>query len=92
VAGPEAQIEKTVTDFAVRMGWLSYKFTSPNRRAVPDRIYLRGATTFFIEFKAPGKAPSLAQTREHETLLNEGFAVYVVDDIVTGCEIIGRMD
>ena len=68
------------------------KFTSPGRRAVPDRLFsMRGGRVFFIEFKAPGKVATPAQEKDHNERRAMGFTVYVVDDIVNGKRIIDQM-
>ena len=47
----EKQIEAKVCDYAKERGLLVYKFTSPNRMAVPDRMFIRpDGKVFFIEF------------------------------------------
>jgi hypothetical protein len=62
-----------------RAGGTCEKFTSPGRRAVPDRICsLRPGKVFFIEFKAPGEKPTPAQIRDHERRHARGFRIYVV--------------
>ena len=54
----EKQIESAVCDYANSKGFLAYKFASPNRAAVPDRMMvLPSGHIFFVEFKAEGKKP-----------------------------------
>lgn len=61
----ESTIEKKVCDYAKRMGCLADKFTSPSRRAVPDRIITTPqGVTGFLELKAPGKKPTRCQNYE----------------------------
>ena len=38
-------------------------------------------TCFLVEFKAPGKAPTIRQAREHERLRRVGMRVEVVDSL-----------
>ena len=86
----EAYIEQRVCYYAkTKYGILTDKFTSPNRRSVPDRLFcLCGGRTFFIEFKAPGKKPTAQQHRDHERRRALGHHVYVIDNIETGVKII----
>lgn len=85
----EAPIEKAVCDYAKAKGLLVYKFTSPNRRSVPDRLFiLPGGKVFFIEFKAYGKVPTEGQQRELERLLDQGCLAYVCDNIEFGKQIV----
>ena len=81
----EKQIEASVCDYAKTKNVLVYKFTSPNRMAVPDRMFVRpDGKIFFIEFKREGQKPTPAQDREHERLRGHGVQVFVVDDVKIG--------
>jgi len=57
----------------------AYKFTSPGRHAVPDRICVIPGHVFFVECKAPGKDLTPAQRRECERLKKLDQWVYMVD-------------
>jgi hypothetical protein len=58
---------------------IAYKFVSPGRRSVPDRIVLLpGGRIVFVECKSPGKAPRADQLREHERL-RAGLNVVALD-------------
>lgn len=77
-------LEKTIEAYLVKkvkaIGGIAYKFTSPQRRSVPDRLcVLPGGKIFFVELKAPGKLPTRLQAKEHETLRALGQLVYVID-------------
>lgn len=88
----EKQIEGKTCDYARSKGVLAYKFTSPARNAVPDRLFIApDGTVFFCEFKAEGKKPTVAQTREHEKLRAQNVAVFVVDNITDGKSMIDVM-
>lgn len=70
-------------------GGQPYKFKSPGRRGVPDRLDLypipkrhREIVAKYVQFtelKAPGKKPRTEQIREHNRLRKLGFKVEVVD-------------
>jgi len=81
----EKQIEERVCNYAKEKGWLTLKFTSPARAAVPDRrlISPRGKI-MFVEFKREGKLPTPAQLREHDRLRRQMCLVYVIDDVDIG--------
>ena len=65
----ERQIEESVCQYARDAGMLVYKFTSPNKAAVPDRLFITPkGTSWFIEFKRAGQKPTPQQQREHERL------------------------
>jgi len=83
----ESLIEKKVSDYAKLLGWLTYKFTSPQNRGVPDRIYFREGVTLLIEFKAPGKTPTKLQQSHIKKLKDQLINVYVVDSIEQGKDI-----
>ena len=81
----EKIIESKVCQYATTKGLLVYKFTSPARAAVPDRLMiLPGGTCFFVEFKRSGLEPTPSQEREHIRLRKQGVPVYVIDNVETG--------
>ena len=57
----EKDIEKKVCDEAKKLGWLTYKFSSPAHRGVPDRIFIKDGEVVFIEFKGPNGVLSTLQ-------------------------------
>jgi hypothetical protein len=80
----EKDIERKVCEYARSKGCLAYKFTSPNRVAVPDRLFIYKGQVWFIEFKAQGKKPTVPQLREHSILASHCFDVFVIDDVGQG--------
>jgi hypothetical protein len=71
--------EKYLCDKIRLLGGEAYKFTSPNRRNVPDRIcVLPKGFLLFVEVKSEGKLPSDGQKREINRLLEKGQHVAVV--------------
>mgnify|MGYP001565347730 FL=1 len=97
----ESDIEREVCLYAKHNEMGAYKFTSPMRAAVPDRILLSEIPEHlrdviaryirFIEFKRPGEKPTAAQTREHLRLRAMGFTVEVIDDIAEGECVVDEM-
>jgi hypothetical protein len=76
----ESLIEKHLVAEVKKAGGVAFKFVSPGRRSVPDRIVLLpGGRLVFVECKAPGKPPRADQLREHERLRALGFTVVVLD-------------
>ncbi|HCM6141601.1 TPA: VRR-NUC domain-containing protein [Klebsiella aerogenes] len=76
----ESIIEKHLAATVKAAGGIAYKFVSPGRRSVPDRIVLLpGGRLVFVECKAPGKPARADQLREHERLRALGFTVVVLD-------------
>lgn len=84
----EKDIEAAVCKYARDKGMLAYKFTSPARAAVPDRLMVYAGEVFFIEFKRAGQKPTPAQMREHIHLRNAGMRVFVIDNVEDGKKLI----
>ena len=88
----EKQIERKVCEYAKEQGLLVYKFTSPSRMAVPDRMFInRAGVVFFIEFKRAGEKPTPSQEREHRRLEEYNVNIFVIDDVVKGKLVIDLM-
>ena len=83
----ESYIELKVTQFAQKMGWTSFKWSSPGGRGVPDRLYFKKGDIRIVEFKAPGKKPSKRQKLIHGQLLKQKFDVHVIDGIEQGIKL-----
>ncbi len=76
----ERDIERYLVRRVKDLGGVAYKFTSPSRRGVPDRLCVfPDGVSVFIECKAPKKKPTVLQTHEIERLRNLGQQVFVVD-------------
>lgn len=81
----EKQIEQKVCDYAKSKGVLAYKFTSPARAAVPDRLFIApDGRVWFCEFKREGQKPTAAQEREHTRLREQKVNVFVIDNVTEG--------
>ena len=81
----ESQIETAVCRYARAKGCLAYKFTSPARRGVPDRIITApNGRVLFLEFKAHGQKPTPLQEREMKLLQENAQLVAWVDNVEEG--------
>lgn len=74
----EATLERRCRQLAKKRGWLTYKFVSPGVVGVPDRIFIKGGLTFFIEFKTEIGRVSPSQKIQIERLKDVGANVAVV--------------
>ena len=78
----EKDIEAAFVGRVKSLGGTAEKFTSPNRRSVPDRLVtLPGGVIVFVELKAPGKMPTEAQARDHNRRRALGCRVIVIDNM-----------
>lgn len=75
----ERDIEAYLVKRCKEIGALCDKFTSPQRRSVPDRIIVYGGRVLFVELKATGKKPTEAQVRDHERRRAAGAEVVWLD-------------
>lgn len=74
----ESAIERKVCAYAKQRGCEVYKFVSPGRRGVPDRMFVTPkGKVFFIEFKAPTGKMTALQKREIEKLRSKDVDVFV---------------
>ena len=88
----EKQIEAKVCEYAKTKNVLVYKFTSPARAAVPDRMFVRpDGRIWFVEFKREGAKPTEAQKREHHRLRQHKVNVFVIDNVEEGKTMIDFM-
>ena len=78
----ERDIEKKIVEHVKKLGGTAEKFTSPQRRAVPDRLVtLPGGRIIFVELKAEGKGTTEAQSRDHDRRRALGCDVRVINSL-----------
>lgn len=87
---PSQQLEKHIETYLCQkikgLGGIPYKFTSPSRRSVPDRMcVLPKGFVIFVECKRPGEVPTDAQYREIKRLA-------VLDQWVTWVDTKDKVD
>lgn len=89
----ERDVEVYLCEQVKKLGGIAYKFTSPARRNVPDRLCLfPHGIMCFVECKAPGNTPTPAQYREIERLTYLGHPATYVDSKETVKEFITEME
>lgn len=78
----EKDIEKALVYRVKCLGGTAEKFTSPNKRSVPDRlITLPEGRIIFVECKRPGAKPTEGQARDHALRRWLGCDVRVIDTL-----------
>lgn len=80
----EKSVEKALRLYAKKMGIIYYKFTSPGRRGVPDRILVGYGVVMFLELKRPGKRPSDLQFNEISKIRIHGVYATWTDSVQEG--------
>jgi hypothetical protein len=85
----ESDVERRYKKKILDVGGVAYKFISPGRRGVPDRLVmlpipeehreLINKYIWFTELKAPGKKPGAHQLNEIRALRKLGMRVDVID-------------
>jgi hypothetical protein len=78
-APSEASIEAYGGRQVTKRGGVPYKFKSPGRNGVPDRMNALPGEIIFIEYKAPGKKPTRNQVKELNRLIKLGLIAYYAD-------------
>ena len=75
----ESQLEKRLRVKVEKLGGLCFKWVSPGKRGVPDRIcILPKGRTVYVEMKAPGGKLSPLQHKRIQELEKRGHEVYVL--------------
>lgn len=78
----ESAIEQPVVRAAEAAGYFVRKVQWVGSRNAPDRLFARADRGLvFVEFKAPGKAPSLGQSLEHQAMRRAGIETHVCDSV-----------
>lgn len=76
----ERKVEEYLVKKVERNGGRSFKFVSPSRRGVPDRlVFMPKGAMALVECKATGKKPTAQQLKSHELFRSLGYYVAVVD-------------
>jgi hypothetical protein len=88
----ESSIEKKVCDKAeLEFGVPNLKMAKTGKRGDPDRLFLiPGGKPLFIEFKAPGKEPTLLQAHRHKLLKVLGYDIETHDTVYGALRAITR--
>lgn len=74
----ENDVEKRLIKKVKALGGLTFKFTSPSTKGVPDRIVIFRGGVIFIELKRPGEVPSALQRYWLKELAFQGVSTQVI--------------
>ncbi len=86
----EAAIERPCVKRAGANDWLARKLKWVGRRGAPDRVFIKGIRTVFVEFKDPDEGElSELQKREIAKMRKAGAEVHVIDSIEQFCMVLG---
>lgn len=85
---PERTLERAVVAFCKQERLVTYKFTSPAMKGVPDRIIIGTGGVLFMELKAPGNRPTKLQKWHLDRIAMAGGEAVWCDNIETAKEII----
>lgn len=84
----ESVIETRTCAYAYQRGVMVLKLNVQGRRGWPDRLFLYRGRIALVEFKRPGKRPTIHQRWVHERLSLQGFKPSVVDNIAAGKRLV----
>jgi len=77
----EKEAEAKGNAYAKKRGWWFCKFTSPGKKSVPDRLFIRRGRHVFIEWKREGEEPTPQQLKRHREMREHGAEVHWVDNL-----------
>jgi len=86
----EKDIERKSAQWAKRNDWLTYKFTSPAQRGVPDRVFIKGGRVVFIEYKTAKGRTTKLQDLVIAAMRAHGAEVYVCRSVDETKEVLGE--
>lgn len=77
----ERTVEQALKRMVEKAGGCCYKFTSPSRAGVPDRIVVLRSRVVFVELKATGEKPRALQKAVAKTIRKAGGRVYCLSSV-----------
>jgi len=84
----ERELEDKLVKYAVSKRVVTYKFTCPAQRGVPDRIFIGPKGTVFVELKRPGARITKMQKYHIDRINNAGGTAFWTDSVEGGKKII----
>jgi hypothetical protein len=83
-------VEDALVKQAVKDGWLVRKVQWTGRRGAPDRVFMRGGRTVWIECKDPDGSLDEIQAREIERMRDVGQEVHVIYSFRQGLRLLRK--
>ena len=77
----ERKVEQALKRSVEKAGGCCYKFTSPSRAGVPDRIVVLRGRIVFVELKATGEKPRTLQRAVARAIRKAGGRVYCLSSV-----------
>ena len=87
----ESQLETALVRYARENGILTYKFSSPAHRGVPDRIFIHRGRVLFLELKRPGNVPTKLQEHVMAQIQEAGADCLWTSDLDTAKAILDNL-
>ena len=85
----EKNLESKIVKIAKELGYLTYKFSSPSHKGVPDRIFINpNGFIFFIEFKSTKGKLTTLQKKTKKTLEDNCVKVFLIKTVEEGTKIL----
>ena len=85
----EKQIESKIVKKAKELGFLTYKFSSPSNRGVPDRVFINPfGRIFFMEFKSEKGKLTKLQEKVIKDIGEYGVGVFIINSVEVGLQIL----
>lgn len=84
----ESAVEKQICDWAKSRGIRTYKFISPGRKGVPDRMFMKDGIVSFLEIKRPGEKPTPMQFHEMKGIIEAMVIAAWCDNAAGGIKIL----
>lgn len=88
----ESKLEKRIANYCKENNWLYYKFVSPAKNGVPDRIMIKSGIIIFIELKSPGKPLRKLQEVRFKELQTAGAQAYKIDNYENFLDLIKQYE
>lgn len=87
----ESNVEARLVKYAKSKGILTYKFSSPSNRGVPDRVFIYRGAILFLELKRPGCKPTKLQLHHLKQIRDQSVPATWCDNYDTGVKLLDAL-